>query len=672
MRANSSALSTTIGRAVRSTLRIDSSALSLRSGGFATLGVIVPLTTGFLFHQVLVGAVAAIGALLVGFAGFQRGYRGRIVTMLLAAVAVAVSLVVGDTIHTQLPTSVIAYLVLGLLAGGALAFGESASTIGIQAIVAFAIGSGLGVPSSQWLSLMLAGSLGGILQILLTTIAILTSRAPMECRALGQVYASLGRYAESPLLDRAPNPHLISVLQDSLVDPQPFRARRTASLLELTVSAENLRSQLAMLRVTQTQPGASQLTAPATNNMMGLTNAVCQQVVAFARGHHHVARWRSLKQEVEQTQGLLAEQPHARVLLQLLSDLTAIMNILLGLETNQLRRPARTRQSFNPFDRAFSTSSKSVVSRHAIRLAIALVASDIAVHLLGVGHGYWGPMTVALVLRPQNVSTIERGLLRIAGTVLGVGIATVIIIALTPPVAAMIVLVAIVTWAGFASFRANYFFYSISITAVVVALFVLLGATATTIAVDRLIDTLVGGVIAVIIAFVAPTWISDPLPALVGSTLLAQASFMEFLGTHWAKNEVHGYMLLETARRKRVLAIETLNAAAHEAPLRKNPRDTTRERELLVQLDRSSLALLAIQSLSALGVPIGPERIRELVQLADEIRNQASSTASCPPVQNSSTHPVGSHETQQILSPLDLPFEVLRDACKNIQVLLAY
>jgi uncharacterized membrane protein YccC len=595
--------------------------------------------------------------------------------MSIALLVVTACLVVGNSIQTQLIASAVFYLVVGAAAGAALAFGEGASIIGIQALVAFAIGSGLGVPVSLSTSLAIATALGALLQVILTAIAILSSRSPMECRALGQVYASLARYASSTNIDRAPNPHLISVLQDSLVDPQPFRARRSASLLDLTVSAANLRSRLAMLRVSQAH-GPTTDVGSKSDRGIELTTTVCEQVVEFSRGHYHLARYQALKSEVGQATDLLGHQAGDatfEIRIQLLADLAAVVDVLLGLKDHRHLGETRVKHSvYNPFERPFSSSSRSVVTRHAIRLASALVLADVLVHLLGVGHGYWGPMTVALVLRPQNVSTFERGLFRIFGTILGVGLATAIVLLFAPTSMILVVVVAAVTWAGFATFRANYFFYSISITAVVVLLFVLLGATATAVAIDRLVDTLLGGAIAMIVSFVAPTWMSEPLPVLVKSTMMAQASFIEFLGTHWANDDRQGYTLLEAARRKRVLAIESLNAAAQEAPLRKHPQDTARERQLLIQLDRSSLALLALQSLSALHTDVSPYRMQELMALSVTMRDAATSTSLKP---LSDQPPSGGYtdvpEQKYGISLADLPFELLSEAGKNIEALLA-
>lgn len=63
-------------------------------------------------------------------------------------------------------------------------------------------------------------------------------------------------------------------------------------------------------------------------------------------------------------------------------------------------------------------------SRHAVRLAICVAVGDM------IGRGfewrrfYWLPMTAVIVLKPDFTSTFTRGVLRIAGTIAGLFLAT--------------------------------------------------------------------------------------------------------------------------------------------------------------------------------------------------------------------------------------------------------
>jgi hypothetical protein len=69
----------------------------------------------------------------------------------------------------------------------------------------------------------------------------------------------------------------------------------------------------------------------------------------------------------------------------------------------------------------------SASARHAIRFGAALAAGVAAYRLLGMtNHGYWIPLTILFVMRPDRAETDHRLVLRALGTVLGLIVATAI------------------------------------------------------------------------------------------------------------------------------------------------------------------------------------------------------------------------------------------------------
>lgn len=62
-------------------------------------------------------------------------------------------------------------------------------------------------------------------------------------------------------------------------------------------------------------------------------------------------------------------------------------------------------------------------ARFAVLLAVAVVAATIIAHALDGPRGYWLPMTVAFVFRPDLGPVMRRALSRMIGTLAGVGIA---------------------------------------------------------------------------------------------------------------------------------------------------------------------------------------------------------------------------------------------------------
>lgn len=70
-------------------------------------------------------------------------------------------------------------------------------------------------------------------------------------------------------------------------------------------------------------------------------------------------------------------------------------------------------------------SLESQSARHALRFGTALGAGVAAYWLLGMDdHGYWIPLTILFVMRPERDETDHRLILRAIGTVLGLTIAT--------------------------------------------------------------------------------------------------------------------------------------------------------------------------------------------------------------------------------------------------------
>jgi hypothetical protein len=76
-------------------------------------------------------------------------------------------------------------------------------------------------------------------------------------------------------------------------------------------------------------------------------------------------------------------------------------------------------------DLAANLTLRSTSARHALRFGAALAAGVAAYWLLGMSeHGFWIPLTILFVLRPEEGETFHRLILRAAGTAVGLVIAT--------------------------------------------------------------------------------------------------------------------------------------------------------------------------------------------------------------------------------------------------------
>jgi uncharacterized membrane protein YccC len=69
----------------------------------------------------------------------------------------------------------------------------------------------------------------------------------------------------------------------------------------------------------------------------------------------------------------------------------------------------------------------SVACRHAIRCGACLAIAEIGARSAGLAHGYWIPMTCAIVLKPDFAGTFSIGVLRVLGTLAGLALTTALV-----------------------------------------------------------------------------------------------------------------------------------------------------------------------------------------------------------------------------------------------------
>jgi uncharacterized membrane protein YccC len=131
---------------------------------------------------------------------------------------------------------------------------------------------------------------------------------------------------------------------------------------------------------------------------------------------------------------------------------------------------------------------------------------------------------VALVLRPDFSSTFTRGLARISGTVGGAVIASGVA-AFHPPPSAYVALAIVFAALSFALFNVSYAVFSAAITGYVVYLLAFGGSPEHAAAIDRVLATAIGGLLA-FAAYVAwPTWARDHVAEDLALLLEAQSAF---------------------------------------------------------------------------------------------------------------------------------------------------
>ncbi len=523
---------------VADALHLNWSGLEVAFAVRCTIGIAIPLIAGELIGQPLDGASAAYGALVTGLASRQGVYRTRVAAMLTASAVLAVSGYAG-AITGPHPVANIALLAVWALVFGIIAsIGRAAIVVSVNACVAFVLFSNApyDVSHAGFHGLMIFA--GGALQMLLLVLIWPLGHFRAERAALGAAYTVLSEYAVG--LRAAdlglPDTQSVAAVGAALADPQPFGARADiAAYQALADEAERLRATLAALATEQhllnevglTAAGdavrvAARASGPLLDAVAAALSAGRDPAAHDAEMHAFDAAVRTLERTASPDAPCVADA-HA-----LAGQLRAALRTAAAAAHGGLAVDGEPQQIVAWIDVAnlrsmgerllANFSWSSTYARHAVRLSLAATVAVIVQHVLPLEHAQWIPLTVILVLRPDFTSTFTRGVGRVAGTVAGAILASLVAL-FDPADAAYIVLAIVFAGSAFALFNVSYALFSTAITCYVVFLLALAGAPEHQSALDRVVATLIGGLLALIAYSTWPDWtherVADDLAALI-------------------------------------------------------------------------------------------------------------------------------------------------------------
>lgn len=144
-------------------------------------------------------------------------------------------------------------------------------------------------------------------------------------------------------------------------------------------------------------------------------------------------------------------------------------------------------------DFAANLTLRSTNARHALRFGGALAAGVAAYWLLGIKeHGFWIPLTILFVMRPEEDETYHRLILRAIGTAIGLVIATALSQWLQNDGVAIAITLAIATAFAYGLLTVQYALFTAAITTYAVLLADTLGAPALRAAGERGLATAIG------------------------------------------------------------------------------------------------------------------------------------------------------------------------------------
>jgi hypothetical protein len=592
--------------ALRSTVRVDWSQVEVLGALRCTVGVAVPLLVGLLSNHPTITAFGAVGAVSVGFGSFQGAYRSQATGMVLASLAMAIAVFVGSIAGASNVAVTVVTTLVALGGGLLIALGPAGAFIGLQAMVAVVIAGGFASDPTEAAIRAAAVLGGGLLQTALVAVIWPFRRFGHERRAVAVVYRTLAHYATTLASDSpsAPEPHTLAATPSPVVDPQPFaRAAEVLVFVALLDEAERIRAGLAAVALRhgpllRTDRACAAAFASATSALLNETAAAIEE----GRAPRDV---RSLWTALETCSRAFTGEPAFEAVL---GRLRAAWRTATSLATDDMAAadaPALPQPRRLPvFRDALITlranlSLESSAFRHALRLAVTVGLATAAYRASGLERGYWIAMTALIVLRPEFQDTIARGIARIAGTLAGAALATIIFWLFAPGHGAQMILLLVFVYACYSLFRINYAVFAACLTAYVVFLLMLSGIGEMTAATMRALYTMAGGMLALVAYAVWPTWAGRSAKAALATMLDAHRAYVRALFDAYDNPATYDADRVGGLRSAARLARSNAEAVIErmlDEPISRRAMSARRALGLLAALRRHALAALALHS----------------------------------------------------------------------------
>ncbi|WP_404189794.1 FUSC family protein [Streptomyces tauricus] len=621
---------------VRSGLTVEETRLEPLLALRTAVGVAVIVGPALWLASPAYAASAALGAYSAGAATFQRTWRPRKVIALGAGAGLALSTFVGYLAAGRLVTFLPLLAVWAFAAGMAWAAG---STAGI--VAATTVGSMLvtiTLPTSTGRALEHAGviALGGVAQamlILLFPIRRWGAHRDALADALAAVADHARRLRHDPTAAFDPEP-LMTARDAAAVTPSQARTRPTV-LHGPRGLAERILPVVAALADPDVGAPAEGAGRDRARELLGAAADVLDAAArSIRRGtpaevppasadvlrfdEEHEVLEGPARQAAERLVALLGEAleiagsgstrgrgstrgstpaPHGPAGARFLVRPT--MFRLVPVVVRSVRREIRR---------------ESPVFRHAVRLAAVAVLGYLIATRLPLGHGYWAPIAAVMVMRPDFHRTYARAVARLAGTLAGVALATGVVRALGPDAHLFAVLAVVSAGLSYTLIRTGYAYSQCFTAAYVVFLLAMGGQAWEQTVLERVVLTLLGGVLAMLAYVVFPAWETPRLPSRLADWLTANGRYAAaVLRSHAEPTTEH-----RADMRRAQLASRRARAAWHEGydrarqepvpPRGLTSREAEEAQEALKGFDRAAMLMESL--VPRAGSPFAPEAER--------------------------------------------------------------
>ncbi len=483
----------------------------------ATVAICVPLAIGLTAGDRVVGLLIAMGGLLGTIVDKGGPYPYRVKRVASAAIfGGAAGLAIGSAIHGR---GWIAVLALVFVAGASAvlsAIGEIGSVTALQLLVYGTLGIGPLGALRPWWHTALGFVLGTAWALLLTVPGWLFSPRSAEQRSVAAVYRAVAAKLKA-------------------VGTPGFAEARRGVTAALNTGYDTL------LKARAAAQGQSRL----MNRLMALLNQatlLSEAATALDREPNrppqpvietveHVASAITTGQRILITPRPWGTSPGAVALQNALTEVARLISPNVPAPDSSSRSASGHGIRLRDWRHRLDAWRGRVIGRFSATFALRLMASvgvaGVLTELLPLQRSYWVVLTVAIVLKPDFGSVFARAVQRGLGTILGAVLGTVILAVVPYGPWLLIPFGILAALLPYGQAR-NYGLFATFLTPLVVLLIDLLAPTGWHLALDRLLDTVLGCAVVLLVGY-APwpaSWRAH-LPGQFAQTIRAVCRYLD-------------------------------------------------------------------------------------------------------------------------------------------------
>lgn len=543
--------SVAVGQAFLQAGNFDRARVSARAGLIAAIPVAAMLAVGTAAGSPPAAVTMGVGAMLSGVA--WRAGDGPVVppigTMLGASAAVATTAFAG-MVSGSLPwLHLLLLLIFCLIAGTATSLGRRGNVVGTQSLIGFIVFGRFPEDVPQALALTGLVLLGGIAQTGFAALVAVPLAWRRQRAALAQAYGSLAVFAGELGSSSIPLVTALDAADQVLAVPALFADPDRHALTDLVGEGRRIRLELIGLsalvdNVRRTDPSLAEASEAGISEALERIRQLLVLTVVAIRGSD--ATLAALPdQAAALSEWGTAREPLASAALDqrlaaLIGQVTSAARLAADIHAPGsgrlpfwLGRPSLgSRGALGRIGADLSrmrsvANLHSAAGRHALRLAVVVTLTELLIQRVALPRAYWAVVAAATVLRPGFGQTFTRGAERVLGTCLGVVVATLVAVALNPNGWGVVAVVAVLAFATYAVFPASFTVGVAMLTGVVVFLLHAIAPGTVQTALDRGIDTAIGGAIGLIAYALWPTWSAVSVSPLMATLVDAQHAYLD-------------------------------------------------------------------------------------------------------------------------------------------------